>query len=211
MAIINTHTPETAEGEVKEILETVQGMMNTIPGPMKLASASPWMIKNVWGSVQYFSQHPNLGFGLLSAIRYLVARQADFTFCTGFNKNFLQLQGMTDEDIEQMVADPSKAPLEDKDRALLVFVARAVKDPDAVGEADMDSLTSLSGIGKKTAQRLIVELKDKIAPAVERDGVVGSGVAGDAVRALMSLGYTRAEATRAVKTVVQPRPPSWLR
>jgi len=29
MAIIKTHTPETAEGEVKEILETVQGMMKT--------------------------------------------------------------------------------------------------------------------------------------------------------------------------------------
>ena len=143
MAIIKTHTPETAEGEVKEILDTVQGMMNTIPGPMELASASPWMIKNVWGSVQYFSQHPNLGFGLLSAIRYLVAKQSDFAFCTGFNKNFLLLQGMTEEDIEKMVADPSLAPLEDKDRALLLFVTEAIKDPDAVGQEDMDHLRDL--------------------------------------------------------------------
>ena len=143
MAIIKTQTLETAEGEVKEILDTVQGMMNTIPGPMELASASPWMIKNVWGSVQYFSQHPNLGFGLLSAIRYLVAQQSDFAFCTGFNKNFLLLQGMTEEDIEKMVADPSQAPLEDKDRALLAFVLKAIKDPDAVGAEDMDELRSL--------------------------------------------------------------------
>jgi len=143
MAIIKTHTPETAEGEVKKILDTVQGMMNTIPGPMELASASPWMIKNVWGSVQFFSQHPNLGFGLLSAIRYLVAKQSDFTFCTGFNKNFLQLQGMSEEDIDKMVADPSQAPLEDKDRALLVFVTTAIKDPDAVGQEDMDRLYDL--------------------------------------------------------------------
>ena len=140
MAIIKTKTPETAQGEVKEILETVQGMMNTIPGPMELASASPWMIKNVWGSVQYFSQHPNLGFGLLSAIRYLVARESEFAFCTEFNKNFLQLQGMTAADIEEMATDPSKAPLEDKDRALLAFVTRAIKDPDAVGQEDMDRL-----------------------------------------------------------------------
>ena len=140
MAIIKTHTTDTAEGEVKEILDTVQGMMNMIPGPMELASASTWMIKNVWSSVQYFSQHPNLGFGLLSAIRYLAARESDFAFCTGFNKNFLQLQGMTEEDIEKMAADPSAAPLEDKDRALLAFVASAIKDPDAVGQADMDRL-----------------------------------------------------------------------
>ena len=143
MAIINTHTPESAEGEVKEILQTVQGMLKMIPGPMELASASPWMIKNAWASVQYFSQHPNLGFGLLSSIRYLVARQTGFAFCTGFNKNFLQLQGMTEVDIEKMAADPSKAPLEDKDRALLAFVVKAVKDPDAVGEKDMDNLRGL--------------------------------------------------------------------
>jgi alkylhydroperoxidase family enzyme len=143
MAIIKTHTPETAEGEVKEILETVQGMMNMIPGPMELASASPWMIKNMWGSVQYFSQHPNLGFGLLSAIRYLVARETDFTFCTGFNKNFLQLQGMTEEDIEKMAADPTQAPLEDKDRALLAFVAKAIKNPGDVDQGDMDHLHDL--------------------------------------------------------------------
>jgi len=143
MAIIKTHTPETTEGEVKEILDTVQGMMNTIPGPMELASASPWMIKNVWASVQYFSQHPNLGFGLLSAIRYLVAQQSDFAFCTGFNKNFLQLQGMTEEDIEKMEADPTQAPLEDKDRALLSFVTKAIKDPDTVGQEDMDHLRDL--------------------------------------------------------------------
>lgn len=143
MAIINTHTPATADGEVKEILDTVQGMMNTIPGPMELASASPWMIKNVWASVQYFSQHPNLGFGLLSSIRYLVAKQSDFVFCEGFNKNFLQLQGMTDEDIDKMVEDPMQAPLEDKDRALLAFVTKAIKDPDAVGQEDMDHLRDL--------------------------------------------------------------------
>jgi len=143
MAIIKTHTPETAEGEVKKILDTVHGMMNTIPGPMELASASPWMIKNVWASVQYYSQHPNLGFGLLSAIRYLVAQQSDFVFCTGFNKQFLQLQGMTEEDIEKMVADPSQAPLEDKDRALLSFVTKAIKDPDTVGQEEMDHLRDL--------------------------------------------------------------------
>ena len=143
MAIIKTHTPETAEGEVQEILKTVQGMMNTIPGPMELASASPWLIKAMWGSVQHFSQHPNLGFGLLSAIRYLVARQTDYAFCTGFNRNFLQLQGMTEADIEEMAADPLKAPLDDKDRALLAFVVAAIKDPDAVGQADMDRLHDL--------------------------------------------------------------------
>ncbi|MCG6908634.1 MAG: hypothetical protein LJE94_00755 [Deltaproteobacteria bacterium] len=143
MAIIKTQTPETAQGEAKEILDTVQGMLKTIPAPLELASASPWMLRNAWDSVKHFSQHPNLGFGLLSSIRYLAAVHAGFAFCTGFNKNFLQLQGMTEEEIENMAADPSKSPLEDKDRALLTFVMKALKTPDSVREEDMDALREL--------------------------------------------------------------------
>ncbi len=140
MAIIKTVTLEQAEGSVKEILETAQKTMGTIPGPMELASVSPWMIQTLWASVQYFSKHPNLGFGLLSAIRYLVARESDFAFCTGFNKNFLLLQGMTEEDIDKMAADPLQAPLEDKDRAMLAFVLKAIRTPNAVEAVDMEKL-----------------------------------------------------------------------
>jgi hypothetical protein len=76
------------------------------PAPLQLASASPWLLDNYWQSIQHFSQHPNLGFGLLSSIRYLVAQQHDYQFCTGFNRNMLKMQGLSDEDIEKMENDP---------------------------------------------------------------------------------------------------------
>ena len=94
MALIQTVKPENAEGKAKEIYDTMQKTAGVIPAPLQLASASPWMLDMIWQSVQYYSQHPNLGFGLLSTIRYLVARQYDFAFCTDFNKNFLMMQGM---------------------------------------------------------------------------------------------------------------------
>ena len=64
------------------------------------------------------------------------------------------------------------------------------------------------GIGKKTAQRLVLELKDKIDDAdltdpgyaKVRDPQQGSAQ-GDAVAALLALGYTSAEAARAVSAV----------
>ena len=62
-------------------------------------------------------------------------------------------------------------------------------------------LTRIPGIGKKTAERLLLELKDKLAADVTT--AVGvhrpSPVAADVLNALVSLGYSDKEATRAVK------------
>lgn len=75
----------------------------------------------------------------------------------------------------------------------------------AVGDGDVDALTVVPGIGKKSAQRLVLELKDKLATVTT--GVDLSVVGGDTsssnlgeVRlALLELGYSNAEAQRAVE------------
>ena len=143
MALIQTVSPENAEGDVKEIYDTLQKNIGMIPAPMQLTSASPWWMKIMWQSVQYYTQHPNLSFALLSTIRYLVAQQYNYVFCTGFNKNFLMMQGMSEDDIQKVVEDPLQAPLEDKERAMLAFVMKAIKTPDAVAEEDMKQLRDL--------------------------------------------------------------------
>ena len=143
MTLIQTINPENAEGKAKEIYDTMQKTVGVIPAPLQLGSTSPWMLNMMWQSVQFYSQHPNLGFGLLSTIRYLVARQYNFAFCTSFNKNFLMMQGMSEEDIEKIVEDPLQAPLEDKERDMLAFVMKAIKTPDTVVQEDMDHLHEL--------------------------------------------------------------------
>ncbi len=140
MALIQTVDPDKAEGQVKEIYDFMQKNAGVIPAPLQLASASPKMLDTAWQSIQYYSQHPSLGFGLLSSIRYLVAQQYDYTFCTGFNKNLLKMQGLSDEDIEKMENDPLQAPLDDKDRTMVAFVMKAVKTPAAVEKQDVDKL-----------------------------------------------------------------------
>jgi Holliday junction DNA helicase RuvA len=65
---------------------------------------------------------------------------------------------------------------------------------------DVDVLTSVSGVGRKTAQRIILELREKIHAA----GIaasVGAPADSDVVAALESLGYTAGEARRAAGTV----------
>jgi alkylhydroperoxidase family enzyme len=143
MALIQTVEPHKAEGHVKEIYDFMQKNAGVIPAPLLLASASSWTLDMAWQSIQYYSRHPNLGFGLLSSIRYLVAQQYDYAFCTGFNRNLLKFQGLSDEDIAKMEKDPLRAPLEDKDREMVAFVMKAVKKPGAVEKQDVDRLHDL--------------------------------------------------------------------
>ena len=143
MALIKIIDPEKAEGDVKEVYDAMKKNIGMIPSPMQLASVSPWMVKAMWQSIQHYTRHPHLGFGLLSTIRYLVAEEYDFAFCVNFNKNFLKKQGMSEEDIQNTTRDPSQAPLDDKDRAMLTFVMKAIKTPDAVNREDVDRLHDL--------------------------------------------------------------------
>jgi holliday junction DNA helicase RuvA len=69
----------------------------------------------------------------------------------------------------------------------------------AIASADTAMLTSIPGIGKKTAERLILELKDKVGAIVTV--TTGGRMAqenADVIAALSSLGYSIAEGTRAV-------------
>jgi hypothetical protein len=143
MALIETVSPAKAEGEAKKIYDIMQKNIGMVPAPLQLASASPWMMGMAWQSIQYYSQHPSLGFALLCTIRYLVAQQYDYAFCVNFNKNFLKMQGMTEDNIRKIEADPLQAPLEDNEREMVAFVMKAIKTPDAVVKADVDKLHDL--------------------------------------------------------------------
>jgi len=70
----------------------------------------------------------------------------------------------------------------------------------AVREGNAAALSAVPGIGKKKAERLILELKDRVEAFEEGEpGVPAAGRAeNDAAMALVSLGYSQAEAARAV-------------
>ena len=65
-------------------------------------------------------------------------------------------------------------------------------------------LTKIPGIGKKTAERLLLELKGKLGAALEGAGTTTAALADsgtDVVRALIALGYSEKEATAALRQV----------
>lgn len=80
-------------------------------------------------------------------------------------------------------------------------LARAVQDND------LATLTRVPRVGKKLAERLVLELRDKLGPAggLPAPGrtAVSAGPGADAVRALMALGYAAADAEKAVMVTLE--------
>ena len=84
---------------------------------------------------------------------------------------------------------------------------RAGRLARAIAEQDAKVLIQVSGLGKKTAERVILELSDKvrdIALTEEGDGP-GTGTAAEAVAALVSLGYSFSAADEAVREASRER------
>ena len=69
----------------------------------------------------------------------------------------------------------------------------------AIARGDLNYLTKISGIGRKTAERILVELKDKMLGG-EKEREVG-GVLGDVVDGLIALGYQASVAREVVKKI----------
>jgi Holliday junction DNA helicase RuvA len=71
----------------------------------------------------------------------------------------------------------------------------------AVSLQESGRLIKVPGIGKKTAERLLLELKGKLADAVSTPASVASSAPADILQALVALGYSDREAAAAVKTL----------
>ena len=79
---------------------------------------------------------------------------------------------------------------------------------DAVVGGDIARLSKISGVGKKTAERIVLELKDKVGVtevwklAAAAKGNPAEAAANDAVLGLLALGYKQADALNAVRKVL---------
>jgi Holliday junction DNA helicase RuvA len=71
----------------------------------------------------------------------------------------------------------------------------------AVSQQDSGRLVKVPGIGKKTAERLLLELKDKLGADLVLPASAANDTQGDIVQALLALGYNEREAAAALKAL----------
>ena len=82
-----------------------------------------------------------------------------------------------------------------------------------VEQGEIAALVKLPGVGKKTAERLIVEMRDRLKgfggydlfnPAPESSGMAGGGAKDEALAALQALGYKASQAEQLMKKIAKP-------
>lgn len=87
----------------------------------------------------------------------------------------------------------------------LMSVYRAPRLARGIAEKDSKLLSQVSGVGKKTAERIVLELSDKVADLTATDDSLGPAVsqAAEAVGALVALGYSFTDADSAVRDALR--------
>ena len=83
----------------------------------------------------------------------------------------------------------------------ILGVASAEQLAAAISKGEVDLLQRSSGIGRKTAERIVLELKDKLGSVGGEEGAGLMEADSDILEALLSLGYRRDKAKEAVKKI----------
>jgi len=117
---------------------------------------------------------------------------------TNVREDAMDLYGFLDREslefFEMLLGVPSVGP---KSALAILGIASIETLRKAISTGDSAYLTKVSGIGRKTAEKIVLELRDKIG---EEKGVSLEGEI-DALEALKSLGYSQPEAREALKKV----------
>jgi alkylhydroperoxidase family enzyme len=144
IALIKTFSPQEATGEVAKVYQEMNASWKMIPNPLKLYSNNPEMLRHKWDSFKFSSNYKNIDDKLQAMIRMLVSIQHDCEYCVGFNEGFLiNSFKIPAADVMAMKKDPSLAPLDEKQKALLLFVLKATKDSKSTTKEDITNLKKL--------------------------------------------------------------------
>ena len=141
MSLLHTVAPEHAQGTVAETYEAVNQAVGMVPNAIRMYSTNPRILKSRWQEIGYFMQHPTLSAALFACIRLLVSVGERCDYCVTLNTGMLINRfGWSPEQVRAAKENPEQAPLNDKEKALLLLVLRAVRDSNGVPAQAVASL-----------------------------------------------------------------------
>ena len=143
MALIQTTPPEKAEGRLADLYAEVEQMFGRVPNNARMLGFSPALLENQLQLMEYYMGHPTLSTPFLAMVRMLVSKACRSPYCQKLNSGLLVKAGFTNEQIAAMPADPAQAPLDERHKALLLFVLKSCDNPHSVAAEDVNRLRSL--------------------------------------------------------------------
>jgi len=145
MPLIQTIKPEEATGELAELYGNIAAMRGRVSNSAQIFSASPELIKQQMSFIEYYMlKQKSLSMPLLASIRMLISDKNSCSYCVDMNASILiNMAGWTPKEVEAMRADPQNAKLDEKEKAMLLFVLKAVRTPHDVNAQDVQKLRDL--------------------------------------------------------------------
>ncbi|MDY0264546.1 MAG: hypothetical protein RBR12_05110 [Sulfurospirillum cavolei] len=145
MPLIQTIKPEDATGELAELYGNITAMRGRVSNSAQIFSASPELIKQQMSFIEYYMlKQKSLSMPLLASIRMLISDKNSCSYCVDMNASILiNMLGWTPKEVEAMRADPQNAKLDANEKAMLLFVLKAVRTPHDVNAHDVQKLRDL--------------------------------------------------------------------
>ncbi|MDJ0807254.1 MAG: hypothetical protein QNJ78_10515 [Gammaproteobacteria bacterium] len=144
MPLISIIEPEDAQGALAEIYTDINELFGFVPNAMKLDSINPEHLSRHWSGIKQAVQHPSLSQKMLTLIRLIISEAQACEYCIGLNAGLLiQMHGMSQNQVNEVAKDPSRAPLDEKEKALLSFVVRAIEDSNRVTAEEIETLKAV--------------------------------------------------------------------
>ncbi|MEN9501209.1 MAG: hypothetical protein RI964_494 [Pseudomonadota bacterium] len=141
MSYLNTTTPSDATGEVAAIYQEITAAFGGVPSIIQALSTQPFYLKQQWEWIKHTIHNPDLSGALQAVIRMTVSQATACAYCIDMNAGMLiNMFGWTAEQVAATQADPANANLDEREKALLLFVLKAVKDSTSTTQADVDAL-----------------------------------------------------------------------
>ena len=141
MSYLKTISTAEATGDVAAVYQEVTAGFGGVPGIMQVHSVVPFHLRQKWDFIKHSLQNPNLSGALQTTVRMTVSQGTNCAYCIDMNAGMLINRfGWTLDQVAATQADPAAANLDEREKALLLFILKAVKDSNSTTPADVDAL-----------------------------------------------------------------------
>ncbi|HGG60246.1 MAG TPA: hypothetical protein ENK26_10100 [Gammaproteobacteria bacterium] len=144
MSYLKETAPENASGKLAELFTALEKKIGYVPNGFRALSVSEAILERQAGYIDWVMKHPTLSPRFAAILRLLISENKECDYCVHANSAMLQnFLGVSADEIAALKLNPGDAPLDEREKALVLFVLDAIENPREVSAMDIDDLREM--------------------------------------------------------------------
>ncbi len=141
MSYLEETSPEDATGKLAAVYQALEQQIGFIPNGFRMLGVSEDVAERQAGYMDWVMRHPTLSPRFSAILRLLVSQEKQCDYCVDANSAILQNHlGVAPDELAALKLNPGDAPLDDREKALLLFVLDAIESPREVNATAIEEL-----------------------------------------------------------------------